>query len=411
MDPVTAHGKTPEPASVTIDELERDPHGIFRRYRKQFPFIKRADGTPLVLRYGDVQQLFTDPRTRQSETEFAELRGIRQGTLFDLFKYAMVTSNGSDHRRRRSAFSTAFAFRAMTELRPHIRKVADELIEGFYAEGEIDFLGRYASQLPARLIGHILGMPSDDIPFFTELVYATTRVFSFRFTAEELPGIESSARQLMDYTARLASARRAAPRDDFLSHYLAAADRDGGISPLEILIQLLFVIIAGSDTTRGALAVQTAQLLQHRKQWEAVCRDTSLVPGAVAEALRIEPSVASVSRFAIEDIELDGYVLKAGQFMTLSTMSAMRDEEVFEAPDTFDIFRTSRQRWHPVFGAGAHRCLGEALARAELEEGLAALTARIPRLQLRGEPPDIRGHVSVRRVGAMRVHWPIPDAA
>src|SRR6202035_5367925 len=160
------------------------------------------------------------------------------------------------------------------------------------------------------------------------------------------------------------------------------------MSPLEILIQFLFVIVAGSDTTRGALAVQTAQLLQHREQWEAVCRVSRLVPGAVAEALRFEPSVASVSRFVLEDIELDGYVLNAGQFMTLSTMSAMR------APDTFDIFRTDRQRWHLVFGGGAHRCLGEALARTELEEGLAALTAHIPPLQLNGEPPEIRGHVS-----------------
>ena len=107
-----------------------------------------------------------------------------------------------------------------------------------------------------------------------------------------------------------------------------AADQAGEMSPLEILIQHLFVIVAGSDTTRGALAVQTAQLLQHREQWEAV------------------------SRFVLEDIELGGYVLNAGQFMTLSTMSAMRDEKVFEAPDTFDIFRTDGQRWHLVFGGG-----------------------------------------------------------
>ena len=215
----------------------------------------------------------------------------------------------------------------------------------------------------------------------------------------------------MDYTERLASARRAAPRDDFLSTYLVAADQAGEMSPLEILIQFLFVIVAGSDTTRGALAVQTAQLLQHREQWEAVCRVSRLVPGAVAEALRFEPSVASVSRFVLEDIELDGYVLNAGHFMTLSTMAAMRDEKVFEAPDTFDIFRTDRQRWHLVFGGGAHRCLGEALAKTQLEEGLAALTARIPPLQLSGEPPEIRGHVSVRRVGAMRVHWSIAELA
>jgi hypothetical protein len=96
----------------------------------------------------------------------------------------------------------------------------------------------------------------ENIPFFTELVYSTTRFFSFRFTAEEIPEIESSASQLMDYTERLASVRRAAPRDDFLSTYLVAADQAGEMSPLEILIQFLFVIVAGSDMTRGALAVR-----------------------------------------------------------------------------------------------------------------------------------------------------------
>jgi cytochrome P450 len=199
-----------------------------------------------VLRNSDVQQLFTDPRTRQSETEFFEVRGIQGGTLLDLFKYSMVTSNGADYRRHRLAFSTAFAFRAM------------------------------------------------------------------------------------------------------------AADQAGEMSPLEILIQLLFVIVAGSDTTPGALAVQTAQLLQHREQWETVCRDSRLVPGGVAEALRFEPSAASVSRFVLEDIELGGYVPNAGQFMTLSTMSAMCDEKVFEAPRHLRRFQNRStalasgvRRWRP----------------------------------------------------------------
>ena len=399
-----------EPATVTIEELENDPHGIFRRYRSRFPFIKRSDGAALVLRNRDVQQLFTDPRTRQAETEFPKLRGINDGTLFDFFKNSMLTSNGSDHLRRRSAFSTAFAFRAMAELRPYIRKVADELIDGFYAEGEIDFLDRYASQLPARLIGHILGMPLEDIPVFTRLVYTTTRVLSFRFTTEEIAEIENAASQLMSYIEQLANARRAAPREDFLSTYLAAADQAGEMSPLEILIQIVLVVSAGSDTTRGALAIQTSLLLQHRKQWDEVCRDSSRVSGAVAEALRFEPSVGSVSRFALKDIDLDGYVIKAGQFMQLSTMSAMRDEQIFQTPDTFDISRADRQRWHLVFGGGAHRCLGEALARIELEEGLAALAARIPQLQLT-EAPEVRGHISVRRVSGMRVHWSIDRTA
>jgi cytochrome P450 len=151
--------------------------------------------------------------------------------------------------------------------------------------------------------------------------------------------------------------------------------------------------------------MQVALLLQHHEQWEAVCRDPALVPAAVTEAMRYEPSVASVGRVTREEITLDGQTLPRHQFVALSTMSAMRDETIYAEPDRFDIHRADQPRWHPVFGNGPHRCLGEALARAELEEGLAALTSRIPQLELT-LPPKLQGHVSIRRIDDMRVRWP-----
>lgn len=135
-----------------------------------------------------------------------------------------------------------------------------------------------------------------------------------------------------------------------------------------------------------------ALLLRQREQWEAVCRDPGLIPGPVAEAMRFEPAVASISRIATEQIDVSGIWLPAGAFVTLSTMSAMRDENAYEQPDVFNIRRTDHPRLHPIFGAGPHRCIGEALARAELEECLAVLAARIPHVQL-DEAPVIRGHM------------------
>jgi cytochrome P450 len=111
-------------------------------------------------------------------------------------------------------------------------------------------------------------------------------------------------------------------------------------------------------------------------------------------------------RVSAEPIELDGRVIPAGQFLTLSLMSAMRDEMAFAEPDSFDIHRADQRRLHLVFGGGPHRCIGEALARAELEEGLAALTERLPQLHLAGEPPRVEGHFGIRRLAEMRVAWP-----
>jgi cytochrome P450 len=177
------------------------------------------------------------------------------------------------------------------------------------------------------------------------------------------------------------------------------------MSPQEILYQILPLIIGGTDTTRVALTMQFALLLQHREQWAAVCDDPSLVPAAVTEAMRFEPSGASTGRVTRENVDVDGTVITAGQLVTLSTMSAMRDETIYDRPDIFDIRRINQPRLHPIFGFGAHRCLGEALARAELEESLSAITARIPQLHL-DTPPKIQGHMGVRRIDtAMRVFW------
>jgi cytochrome P450 len=153
------------------------------------------------------------------------------------------------------------------------------------------------------------------------------------------------------------------------------------------------------------MVIQTSLLLQHREQWNAVCRDFALVPGAVAESLRYEPAVASFMRVTLEDIDLDGCVVPRGRMVSLSTMAAMRDPAVYSDPDTFDIRRADQLRRHLVFGRSTHRCLGEVLAVVELEEALAALTSRLPDLRLVGAPPLIRGSGGIRTVGDMRVRW------
>jgi cytochrome P450 len=119
--------------------------------------------------------------------------------------------------------------------------------------------------------------------------------------------------------------------------------------------------------------------------------------------LRYEPSVGSAGRVAREEIRLDGHVVPAGSLILLSTLSALRDEAVYAHPDTFDVRRTDLPRLHPVFGGGAHRCIGEALARIELEEGLGALTRLAPRLRLTGAMPVLQGHSGIRRIDALRV--------
>jgi cytochrome P450 len=406
-DDLTRHGglsETPDGVpTLTVAELEADPHGVFRAWRPRLPLVGHEVAGYLVLRARDVDLLMRDPRARATETLYPETRGIPEGTLFDIFAHGMLTANGAVHRRRRSPFTRTFAARMIEGLRPRIRAAAESLVRDVLAEDEVDLVERYTSLIPAQTIADILGLPRDDIPRFTRLAYEVSRVLSFTFGPEDIPDLEAAAVALEDYVRAILEARRSSPQDDFLSRFLAEADAAGELTPQEVVVQLVQMIIGGTDTTRVAGAMQVALLLQHPEQWAAVSRDPGLIPAAVAESLRYEPSVGSAGRVAQEDIALDGHVVPAGSMILLSTLSALRDEAVYAHPDTFDIRRTDLPRLHPIFGGGAHRCIGEALARIELEEGLGALMRLAPGLRLTGAMPVIQGHSGIRRIDALQV--------
>jgi cytochrome P450 len=394
-----------EPVVVPAADLEQRPHSIFRQYRPIAPIIKRDDGIYVAMRAADIEWLTSDPRTRQLETEFVRSRGVSEGPLFDFINNTMLLTNGPAHRRRRAPLSRAFAFKLITDLRPRIRAIADELIDRSYAKGEMNFMDDFATWMPARVISEILGLPEADIPHFTRQVYSLARSLSSGLTHEMVPELDEAAYELTQYAHRLIEERRTEPRDDLLSSYVSAIDESESLSRIEALTQIVTVVLAGSDTTRGAMAIQTSLLLQHREQWDAVCKDPTLIPGAVAESLRFEPSVGSFVRITLEDIEIGGYTVPRQSLLALSNISAMRDPALYANPDQFDITRTDHPRKHLVFGGGVHRCLGEVLAKVELEEALAAVTARLPGLELAGDLPKVHGSGGIRKVMNMQVRW------
>jgi cytochrome P450 len=394
-----------EPPSLSVQQLDQDPHGVFRRYRHLTPLLKRQNAGYIAIRAADIEPLGFDPRTRQVETEQLAVRGIHTGPLVDLWSNSMLFANGSDHRRRRAPMSRAFAFKLIEELRPRIRAASARIIDEHLHAGEMNFLDDFAALIPARVISEILGIQADDVPRFTELVYSVSRSLSLSYAREDIQSMEDSAKQLLQFVNDLLNDEGSGLHNEFLKTYLKTVTEAGNVTPAEILSQVVSVIIAGSDTTRGAIAVQVSLLLQHREQWDAVCADPALIAGAVSESLRYEPVVGSIPRFTLEDIEIDGYVVPRNNILSLSTLSAMRDPGQYADPDRFNIRRADHPRRHLIFGLGVHRCLGEILARAELEESLTALVSKLPQLELAGKPPSLQGHGGIRRIDAMRVKW------
>lgn len=378
-----------------------DAYAYLKSLREQAPIARTPMGIVLALRHRHLE-LVTSDATRQLETETKIMQGITSGPIWDINISGMLFANGDAHRRRRAPVAKTFAFKLMDAMRPKAGALAAELINERLGKGPFDFVGEFAAQIPARIIADILGIPRSDLPVFMQWIADTAASLGF-IEMEKREQIEKSLVAFNAYVQELLNDRKRAPRGDFISHYVEETGSGGELNEAEIRTQVLGVILAGSDTTRGSLCMTLATLLTHPEQWRAFCADPEgLKKGVVNEGLRYQPIVSGVPRVAVQDLEIDGYRIPAGTPIAVSLLSALRDPDIYADPETFDINRTDHPRWHPIFGGGAHRCLGEALARAEMEETLVAIARLAPNTTLIGDFPKLEPG-AIRQVGEMRV--------
>jgi cytochrome P450 family 103 len=332
------------------------------------------------------------------------MQGIFNGPIFDFIAQVLLFSNGETHQRRRMPIARTFAFKLMEAMRPKTAAVVEELIAERLGKGPIDFLNEIAVQIPARIIADVLGIPRSDLPVFMQWISDTSAAIGF-VDIERRAEIEASLVAFDAYVGKLLNERRANPQGDFLSDYIAATAASGDLTEGEIRAQIVGLILAGSDTTRNSICMILHQLLRHPDQWAMLCANPdALKKQAVEEGLRYEPVVSAIPRVAVDDFVLDGVQIPAGCIVAVSILSTLRDPDVYANPETFDITRTDHPRWSFAFGAGAHRCVGEALARVELEETLAAIARLAPNTRLVGAAPRLQPG-AIRTVDQMRVEF------
>lgn len=378
-----------------------DLHALYRDTRAVSPVARNPMGFVLGLHARQMDTILSDV-TRQMENEQLMMQGITDGPLFEGRGGSMLFSNGDVHRRRRQPMSRTFAFKLMEGMRPRAASLAAELIEPRLGAGEIDFLGEISANVPARIIAEILGIPRSDLPYFQKLADAAVKTLGF-FDPSLRAEYEANSAEFDSYVGSMLDERRKKPRGDFLSEFVAAADEAKELTEQEIRSNVVTLIIAGSDTTKNSIAATLALLLEHPDQWAAlVANPDGVKKGAATEGLRYEPVALGVPRFSIAPFELDGYDVPPGRLVIFSIVSACRDPEVYSNPDTFDIHRTDHPRWLFTFGGGAHRCLGEALARVEIEETLAAIARLAPKTELAGPRPRL-ANAPIRAVDQMKV--------
>jgi cytochrome P450 len=370
----------------------RDPYPELAEARRATP-VQRLDSSLMpheegqevffIYRHDDIAQVLRDGDTFSS----AHIIDLIMGPIMG--EHIMLGMDDPQHRRYRALVSTAFRQKVLTQWEHELfGAIANELIDAFATRGRAELVREFDFPYPTKVISGILGLPRED---YLQFQRWSTAILSF-FT--KLDEAITASHEVKEYMAVILEERRREPREDLISD-LAKAELDGEqLTDEEIFSFLRLLLPAGVETTYRSLGNLLFSLLSAPEQLEAVRTDRSLIPQAIEEALRLETPLLNITRLARADTEVGGVAIPAGSTVMLMLAAANRDEERYEEPDRFDIFRQSPKP-HISFGQGPHACLGTHLARIEMRVAVNLLFDRLPNLRLdpQGDDPHIRGQV------------------
>jgi cytochrome P450 len=266
-----------------------------------------------------------------------------------------------------------------------MRQVAASLLDAVADAGTCDFVEDICEPYPISIICEVLGAPASDWRLFSDWATDIFKIFNGNLE-EDNPAIERASKELDVYVAQLVEERRTSLGADLLSDLIAAEEEGDRLSVDELCMLVRAVLMAGTDTTRNQLGCAMALLAQHPEQWAALVSDPeSLVPRAVEETMRYLGAVRATVRIASCDVVYNDVLFPSGVAVTANLAAANRDLGVFATPERFDI-TVERAAEQLTFGSGIHRCLGAALARAELQEALSVLAESISTVAPAGLP-------------------------
>ncbi len=395
--------RKPEPATIPIEDpvYWQDPHRVMRAARAQHPVAFASTGEPIVLRYADVERLASDHRNISNALAFVEGQ-VSSGPLVDWWRLMLTNLNGPDHRRLRNLVNRAFTPRSANEKRARVRSLTQEILERHFEAGRLDVLDDFSQELPIRLICETLGVPEEHQDAFSRWSTDLGSALSSVLTPELRRRGERAATELSDSVRDLLGLRRRRPEADLLSDLIRAADGfEDPVSDEDLVVLVINLIFGGHDSSRSMLAVAIALLVRHPEQLERLRSQPALAATAGEEVLRFEPIVPVLARESVEDFEVAGVEVAAGQPFWLSILAANRDPDVFDAPERFDITRPGPHSFS--FGWGAHRCLGAAFAKAEIEEAIPTFFSLLRDVELLVEEPRWVPFANLRRLEALPI--------
>lgn len=366
----------------------------------------------LVTRHAEAQQVLGDPRistdpvtpghpmaAMTAEAPSEEEQRIRARFQAGQF----IDMDPPRHGVYRRMLIPEFSVRRVREMRPGIQEVTDRLVDGMLKQGSsADLVEAFGMALPSMVTCRLLGIPDADRDFFQ----SRTREMIDAGVGSSRDGI-TAAVEVWNYLDDLIAKAGRRPGDDLVGRLVTARRETGELSHDEMVGMTFLLLVAGHETTANMIPLGVLTLLRDPGQLAGLRADPAGWPSAVEELLRYHSIVDWVGfdRVATEDMEIGGQVVRAGEGIFVLGASANRDPRVFERPDELDVRRGARN--HVAFGYGVHQCLGQNLARAELEIAYRTLFERIPGLRVVGDDDELPFKYDrvVFGMGSLPVAW------
>ncbi|MEU2836837.1 cytochrome P450 [Streptomyces sp. NPDC007076] len=354
-----------------------DPPPDYRQESCPGPVVRARlwDGSlcTLVTGYEHVRSLLGDRRlSADVRAPGFPLLSRSRHELLGRSTVSFIRLDDAEHVRQRRMLMGGFIARRVEEMRPRMRQVVDETLDAFVEEGgPADLVAGFAVPVASRVIFELLGLPYEDRGFLLEHSRVMSRL------DPDLDVLEAAIAALTEYLTDLAAHKRRSPDESVLGRLAMRED----VAAEELASMGRLLLTAGHWTTVDMTALGVLALLRHPVQADLLRVDGDLATGAVEELLRyLSILQIGVPRAALEDIEIDGTVIRAGEGVMLMLSTANRDAGMFPDGDRLDLTRDTRH--HLAFSFGPHQCLGQALARAELQIALPTLLRRLPGLRL-----------------------------
>jgi hypothetical protein len=393
------------------------PHATFQRLRDEDPISwwdeDGGSGFWAVTRYQDVLDVLHRAKL------FSSARGIRLEEMDDeelAARRTMMEIDPPQHSAYRRLVQPPFLPGVVNSYEDQLRALAREAIEAVRPESEFDFVARLARQLPMRMLGKMLGVPDEDGPWLVACGDALIGNADPEFTTHPIDQVNTDDYRLMpfrspysyklfEYAEKQAQQRREQPSDDLVSRLLLPTKDGELLSQHEFNNFFTLLVAAGNDTTRYTMAAGLEALINHPEQMAELRDHPELMPAAVEEILRWGSVTMHFRRTAMEDTELSGKPIKAGDKILVWFIAADYDERQFPDPYRFDIKRAPNE--HVAFGLQApHKCIGEHLARLELKVLFEEFLPRLADIQLAGPAERLRSNfISGIKHLPVKVSW------